>query len=102
MATVAQEIGLMDEHTFEEFIHQVLITRYPSAGIKKVEGVGGDQGIDCFAGTLAAGPAVWQAKRFATRFGSDQKDQILNSIKSAFKNRSLSEWTLCVSIDLRT
>lgn len=102
MATVAQEIGLLDEHTFEEFIHQVLIARYPSAGIKKVEGSGGDQGIDCFAGMLANGPAVWQAKRFANRLGSDQKKQILSSIQSAFRSRSLSEWTLCISIDFRT
>jgi hypothetical protein len=102
MAKVAQEIGLLDEQTFEGFVHQVLIARYPSAEIKKVEGSGGDQGIDCFSGMLASGPAVWQAKRFASRLGPDQKKQILSSIQSAFKSRVLSEWTLCISIDFRT
>ena len=102
MANVEQEIGLMDERTFESFVYQVLQIRYPAAGIKKVDGSGGDEGVDSFEGTLADGPAIWQYKRFENRLGADQKKQILKSIETAFRHRKVSRWTLCISIDLRT
>jgi hypothetical protein len=102
MAIPEQEIRLMDDKTFESFVYQVLSARYPNAGIKKVDGSGGDQGIDAFQGTLAEGPAIWQFKRFEGRVGPDQKDQILGSIETAFRCREISSWTLCVSIDFRT
>ena len=101
MATIEQEIGLMDDGTFEGFVHQVLLTLYPSAGVKKVDGSGGDRGIDAFQGVLANGPAIWQCKRFAHRIGRDQKRQIVSSIETALKDRHVSYWTLCLSIDLR-
>jgi hypothetical protein len=74
----------------------------PSAGIKRVDGSGGDQGIDCFSGILAAKPAVWQCKHLANRIGPSQKKQILDSVATAFRHRELKCWTLCVPIDLRT
>lgn len=92
----------MDDKTFESFVYQVLKARYPNAGIKKVDGSGGDQGIDAFQGTLADGPAIWQVKRFQGRVGTDQKEQIVGSIETSFKRRRISCWTLCVSIDFRT
>lgn len=92
----------MDDKTFESFVYQVLKARYPNAGIKKVDGSGGDQGIDAFQGTLAEGPAIWQSKRFEGRLGRDQKKQILKSIETAFEHREIRYWTLCVSIDFRT
>jgi hypothetical protein len=102
MATVEQEIRLMSEKTFEAFVHLVLKVRYPHADIKKVDGSGGDEGIDCFEGALDGAVSVWQCKHFSARIGKDQKRNILKSIETVFRHRAPRLWTLCVPIDLRT
>jgi hypothetical protein len=101
MASIDKEIKALDEGTFESLVHQILLAKYPGAGIKKVEGTGGDEGIDSFEGKLANGPAVWQCKHFS-RLGRSQKSKILQSIATAFAHRSLGSWTLCIPVDLRT
>lgn len=102
MTSLAQRLRELSRNQFESLVHHFLLAKFPGADIKKVEGTGGDQGIDSFSGTLADGPAVWQSKHFPNRIQKSQKKQILRSIESAFKFRKLARWTLCVPIDLRT
>ena len=102
MSDLEQQLRYLSKEKFESFIHQLLDAKYPGAGITRVEGAGGDEGIDSFQGTLSNGPAVWQDKHFPDRIREIQKRQILESVKTAFANRDLALWTLCVPINLRT
>jgi hypothetical protein len=102
MANLEQELRGFDKAKFESFVQQYLWAQYPGAGIKQVDGAGGDGGIDSFKGTLSSGPAIWQSKHFPDRIKKAQKKQIIESIKAAFKNNAPSLWTLCVPINLRT
>jgi hypothetical protein len=102
MSDLEQQLRHLGKEKFESLIHQLLDAKYPGASIKRVEGAGGDEGIDSFQGTLSNGPAVWQDKHFPDRIRKTQKKQILESVKVAFSNRNLALWTLCVPIDLRT
>jgi hypothetical protein len=52
----------MSASDFESLIQALLSYQYPGAGITRVDGSGGDEGIDSFAGNLADGPSVWQCK----------------------------------------
>jgi hypothetical protein len=91
----------MTRDDFEALIDQILQARYPTAGIRKVDGSGGDKGIDSFGGTLKDELAVWQCKHFANGIKLPQRKQILKSLKTAFANHKPIEWTLCVPIDLK-
>jgi hypothetical protein len=94
-----RQIGRDD---FEVLIHQYLLAKYPGAGIKKVDGSGGDEGLDSFKGELKNGPAVWQAKYFHSAIGNSQKAKILESLERALSLRELSTWTLCLPKDFTT
>jgi len=102
MVTLQQRLRELGKETFEFFVHQLLLKKYPGADIKKSEGSGGDQGIDSFSGDLSDGPSIWQCKHFPDRIRQAQKRQILRSVEIAFKSHRPKRWTLCVPIDLRT
>ncbi|HWZ50785.1 MAG TPA: hypothetical protein VNW54_04910 [Granulicella sp.] len=89
----------LSKDQFESFIHQLLMAKYPGAEIKRVDGAGGDEGIDSFLGLLRVGAAIWQSKHFSGRIKIAQKKQILKSIKAAFTNRNPALWTLCLPIN---
>jgi len=75
--------------------------KYPSANVRHVEGVAGDQGLDLFCGDLDCGPTVWQCKSFqVTLVGKSQKQQIKNSLRAAVESSSPRRWILCLNIDL--
>ena len=102
MISLAKRLRELNKEEFESLIHQFLLAKFPGADIKKVDGIGGDQGIDSFTGSLADGPSVWQSKHFPDRIRRSQKEQILHSIKVAFKANKPIRWTMCIPIDLRT
>ena len=60
MQDLYQRLKELDSDTFEKLAYQILAEKYPGAKIARVDGSGGDRGIDLFSGTLAAGPAIWQ------------------------------------------
>lgn len=91
----------LSNDNFEALVHQFLLSRFPGAGVGKVEGTGGDRGVDSFMGQLSEGTSIWQSKNFKERIRKVQKDQILASIQSAFRNYRPRRWTLCLPIDLR-
>ena len=102
MINLEQPLLRLSKENFESLVHQVLVAKYPNAGIKKVEGSGGDQGVDSFSGLLDAGPAIWQSKHFTDRIRESQKNQIIKSIQAAFRHQTPTQWTLCLPINLRT
>jgi hypothetical protein len=102
MGDLEQQLRELSKDRFESFVHQYLVSKYPGADIKRVEGSGGDAGVDSFQGLLSSGAAIWQGKHFPNRIGPKQKEQIRQSIETAFKTIAPSTWTLCVPINLRT
>jgi hypothetical protein len=102
MNSLYQRLKEMSKDDFESLVDQLLQAKYPSANITRVDGAGGDEGIDNFQGDLSDGPAVWQDKHFPNRVQKAQRKQIVKSIKAAFKNRTPRHWVLCLPINLRT
>lgn len=97
---LAKEIAQLSPDHFEAFVFHALRAKYPGANIIKVDGSGGDAGIDLFSGSLSSGPAIWQVKAFS-RLGASQKSKIIASLGVALQHNP-SKWVLCVPIDLRT
>jgi hypothetical protein len=102
MTSLYQRLKELSKEDFESLLDQMLQAKYPGAGIMRVEGTGGDEGIDNFQGNLSDGPTVWQDKHFTTRIHKSQRKQILKSIAAAFKARTPRHWVLYVPINLRT
>ena len=102
MRSLEQRLKGLGKDQFESLVHEFLLSRFPGAGIKKVDGTGGDRGIDSFSGDLQDGPAIWQSKHFPDRIRKPQRKQILESVKTAFESWKPKRWTLCIPIDLRT
>ncbi len=101
LGDLTRDIARLSPEHFEHFVFHLLQAKYPTAGIRKVDGSGGDQGVDTFAGKLSSGPAIWQAKAFAGRLGSSQKKNVRESLETALVHKP-QKWTLCVPFDLRT
>jgi hypothetical protein len=91
MSDLEQQLRDLSKEKFEALIHQLLDAKYPGADIKRVEGSGGDKGIDSFQGTLSIGAAIWQDKHFRDRIRDPQKRQILKSIRTAFAEVQASD-----------
>ena len=102
MNALYQRLKEISKDDFESLMDQLLQAKYPTADVTRVEGTGGDEGIDNFQGNLSDKPAVWQCKHFPNRLHHSQRRQVSKSIKSAFKNRTPRLWVLCVPITLRT
>ncbi len=100
MGDLGRRLRELGKDQFESFVHQYLLAQYPGANIKRVEGSGGDLGIDAFQGLLSDGPAIWQSKHFPDRIRKSQKEKILSSIATAAEHKP-KLWTLCVPIDFR-
>lgn len=102
MGNLERQLRELSKDSFETFVNQYLLARYPGADIKQVDGSGGDGGVDSFSGVIGSDPCIWQSKHFPERIRGSQQKQIRKSIKAAFKNRKPVMWTLCVPINLRT
>jgi hypothetical protein len=95
-----QRLKEIDPNTFEKLSFQILAERYPEAKIRRVDGAGGDKGLDLFAGVLADGPGVWQCKHFPNGVKDVQRRQVLKSLNTAIENYSPKRWTLMLPADL--
>ena len=100
MFSLHHRLKEMDSETFERFCFQLLAERHPGAQLRRVEGAGGDKGVDIFAGELSGGLTIWQCKAFPNGIGRSQKEQIESSLANALKNFSPKRWILCTSVDL--
>lgn len=81
---------------FEELIAQLLSAEMSA---ERVDGKGGDAGIDCFIRGAGNTLIIFQAKYFLNRLTTGQKRQILQSLETACRNHRVSRWILCVPIN---
>jgi hypothetical protein len=78
VSELQQLLQLLGKEQFESLVHQALLAKYPGADIKKVDGSGGDEGIDSFSGMLDVGPAIWQVSTFRSASGTRRKERLPN------------------------
>lgn len=95
----AQDLRELDPRTFEQFCFHLLKEKYPGVEIRRVEGSGGDEGVDLFQGRLDVGCVVWQCKAFPNGVGKSQKAQIKSSLQRAITSVKPVLWVLCLSVD---
>lgn len=93
------DFGKLSRGEFEEFCHLLMSKSYP--GLKKVEGSGGDSGIDSYVGEVDKPTIILQYKHFASgRLSqSNRKTKILKDIEKARKFKP-KEWLLLTSLSL--
>jgi hypothetical protein len=90
--------------SFELLVHDLVALH--NRGARRLDGRGGDWGIDTYVGELDGGEiAVWQAKYFVDGMGDVQQRQVAKAIESVEENArvkgfKLGAWTLCVACDL--
>jgi hypothetical protein len=94
MQALYQRLKEIDSDTFEKLAYQILAEKYPGARITRVDGSGGDRGIDLFSETLADVPAIWQCKYFRNGVKGVQHRQVVKSLDTALENFSPRRWTL--------
>ncbi|MCU1272396.1 MAG: hypothetical protein JWN74_3690 [Acidobacteriaceae bacterium] len=104
MQIQALELALkaLDPDTFQKLCFQLLKEKHPELEPKHVDGRGGDEGLDVFAGELYGDLAIWQCKAFPNGVGQSQRAKIRESLRTALKNFSPSFWVLCLSVDMDT
>lgn len=56
MQALYQRLKEIDSDTFEKLAYQILAEKYPGAKITRVDGSGGDRGIDLFRERLRTDP----------------------------------------------
>lgn len=100
MDALLQRLKELDRDRFEGLVFQLLRERYPGADIHRVDGVGGDEGVDTFMGSLAGGCTVWQAKSFPNGIRAVQRKNIRKSLQRVLDAHHPDHWVLCTSIDL--
>lgn len=100
MDPLRQRLKELDPHTFEDLCFHVLKERHPGLRLVHVDGSGGDEGLDVFAGDLYGRPTIWQSKSFPNGVRESQKEQIRNSLKTALKRFTPAHWILCLSVDM--
>jgi hypothetical protein len=81
---------------FEELVAQLLTVE---TGAERVDGSGGDAGIDCFVRTTDNAVIIFQAKYFLTRLTTSQRRQILRSLETARRTHQVTRWVLCIPIN---
>jgi len=92
----------LDPDTFQKLCFQLLKEKHPELEPKHVEGKGGDEGLDVFAGELYGELAIWQCKAFPNGVGKSQRAKIKASLRTALKHFSPIYWILCLSVDMDT
>jgi hypothetical protein len=102
MQALYQRLKEISSDTFEKLSYQILAARYPGAGISRVDGTGGDRGVDLFSGALVNGPAIWQCKYFPNGVKDVERRQVVKSLETAIENFAPKRWTLMLPIDLNS
>ena len=92
---------------FEELTFSLLSADDPAGEYKRVRPNPGDRGRDITSGRITKDLRVWQCKFFPDGLLEVQKGQIRSSFSDVMKKAEadrirISEWTLCLPIDLET
>src|ERR1700722_10187246 len=102
MDSLYQRLKELNPDAFQRLCFLILKERHPGLQARYVEGAGGDEGVDVFAGELAGKPAIWQCKSFPNGVGKSQKEKIKQSLQTALKHFTPSYWILCLSVGMNT
>ncbi|MEF2593253.1 MAG: restriction endonuclease [Eggerthellaceae bacterium] len=87
----------LSQSQWEELCFLILIHEYP--GLKRVDGSGGDGGIDAYVGEFSAPKIVFQFKHFKNNFGAPQKRQVKESFSKTSTRHEVIHWILVCSED---
>ncbi len=104
--SLEDQLKLLNPRLFEELCAQLVKQDFPEAW--HVEGAGGDEGIDVFAGEIdkaarmQRGSAfrVWQVKFFRDGVKHKQREKAERSLKRVVQMHQPQFWTLCVPVNL--
>lgn len=95
-----QRLKELTDESFEGLCYQILRSRHPELNVTKIEGAGGDAGVDIYAGNLGERPIIWQCKYFRNGVKQAQKNQVLKSLKTVLEHYTPRIWILCIPVDL--
>ena len=85
----------LSQDQWEDLCFDTLFYEYP--GLRRVDGSGGDGGVDAYVGEFSNPEIVFQFKHFKNSFGKPQKREIDKSFSAASAAHSLSHWILVCS-----
>jgi hypothetical protein len=102
MDSLYQRLKELKPDAFQKLCFHILKERHTGLQVRHVEGAGGDEGLDVFAGELSGKPAIWQCKSFPSGLGKSQKEKIKKSLQTALKHFTPSYWILCLSVGMDT
>ncbi len=100
MATLKddKEFRSLDYARWEELCYLLFKEEY--VGLHRVNGSGGDEGIDAYVGNFDSPRIVFQFKFFPSGFGPKQAKQVKGSLETAIERRSgLNKWILASSAE---
>uniref|UniRef100_UPI003AA8C0C9 restriction endonuclease n=1 Tax=Thermophilibacter provencensis TaxID=1852386 RepID=UPI003AA8C0C9 len=95
-----KEFRSLDPQRWEDLCYLLFKEEY--VGLHRVNGSGGDEGIDAYVGTFDNPTIVFQFKFFSNGFASRQVRQIKDSLEKALEKRSGFKWILACSADPTT
>lgn len=100
MDVLAVALRSLDPIAFEQLVTALLKARYPELDIRHIDGQGGDGGADILCEDPVDGRTIWECKAFRNGVKNSQKEQIKNSLKTAYRNYAPRKWILCLTVDL--
>lgn len=84
----------LSQDKWEDLCFDILFYEYP--GLKRVDGSGGDGGVDAYVGEFSNPDIIFQFKHFKNSFGKPQKREVARSFNVAAAH-GLSHWILVCS-----
>ncbi|RVU97166.1 hypothetical protein EII22_08180 [Coriobacteriales bacterium OH1046] len=99
MATMLDDgnFASLSPDRWEDLCMQILIKE--GRNVTKVDGKGGDGGVDAYEGTYESPSVIYQFKYFRNGIKKSQIDQIRASLKKAHERFSSFKWVLMCSSD---
>lgn len=93
-----KEFRSLDDTRWEDLCYLLFKEEY--AGLHRINGSGGDDGIDAYVGDFANPSIVFQFKFFPSGLGKKQVRQIKRSLETVLEKRpGLDKWILASSAD---
>ena len=91
------DFNTLDPDRWENLCFALLHARNPL--VRRVNGHGGDEGIDAYVGSFEEPTAIYQFKYFRNSFGKPQIKQVKDSLETALARRCDFKWILMCSKD---
>lgn len=87
----------LSQDQWEDLCFDTLVFEYP--GLRRIDGSGGDGGVDAYVGEFSSPDIIFQFKHFKKGFGAPQKKEIERSFNTASGSYDLPHWILVCSED---